>query len=124
MSRIIPLARSRHGNAKNQERDAETWTRELAAFPDRVRYNAANLAAHSWDVTIVDDRVLISCCWYDPGQQGYHDLEGNQTDLTEEEMDILYPRAVEADQRWPRASIQSGVWRYHTIALEADEGDA
>lgn len=114
---IIPLARSRHGAAKDDETDRETWEREMAAFPQRVRSEAANLAAHSWDVTIIGERVLISCAWYRPEHQGFYHRDGNLTPLTAEEMDRLYPR-TDFDRPSKRACNEHGVWRSYTIQTE------
>ncbi|WP_420140184.1 hypothetical protein [Sphingomonas sp.] len=91
MKRVVALARSRHGRAKDTEAEPETWSAELARFPEKVRHEAANLAAHSWDVTLVDNRLLISCSWYEPKHIFWHDLEGRKTPLTQEEFDALYP---------------------------------
>lgn len=111
--KVIPLARSRHGEAKDKERDSETWSREISAFPSDVRHVAANLAAHSWDVTVVGDRLLISCAWYSPTSQGFHDRNGVFTPLTKGEMDQLYPPR---ENRYDgKSTRESGRWRTYTI---------
>lgn len=42
---------------------AKEWAELLSGFPTRARHQAANLAAHNWDVAIVGDRLLISNRW-------------------------------------------------------------
>ncbi len=42
---------------------AKEWSELLSGFPVRARHQAANLAAHNWDVAIVGDRLLISNRW-------------------------------------------------------------
>lgn len=112
---IIPLARCRYGSAKDQERDEATWIKEMAAFPLAVRSNAANLAAHSHDITLVGDRLLVSASWHNytkfPGT-GWFTKDGNWTAITDDEWDALYPE-VEFG-----GTNQSGKNRSHTIQTD------
>lgn len=112
---IIPLARCRYGRAKDQETDADTWTRELSAFPPAVRSNAANLAAHSHDITLVGDRLLVSCAWYNSVKYqdtGWFDRDGSWTPISETEWDALYPEVTHG------GSNQSGKNRSYTIETD------
>lgn len=112
MTTIVKLARCRYGAAKDQETDAETWTRELARFPEAVRHRAANLAAHSHDITLVGDRLLISCAWYNSVKwpdTGWYSLDGTWTPITADEWDAIHP---EVDRG---GSNQSGKQRSYTV---------
>ncbi|TCQ04075.1 hypothetical protein [Sphingomonas sp. PP-CC-3A-396] len=114
---VLALARSRHGHSKDDELDADTWARELASFPDRVRYEAANMAAHSWDVTLFRERVLVSCAWYPASYLFWYSKDGSKDAITPEELDQLYPR-TDFDRPNARATHADGVWRLRTIHTE------
>jgi hypothetical protein len=120
MIKIIPLARCQYGAAKDQETDAATWERELADFPERVRRHAANMAAHSHDITIVGDAVLISCSWYNSSRHnhgtGYFYKDTSWRAIHPDDYDKLYPRI--RPNQGERGSAESGVYRTNTIKTE------
>lgn len=115
---IIPLARCRYGSAKDQETDKETWTTVLNEFPQRVRSEAANLAAHSWDVTLAGERLLVSCSWYKAQNIFWYEKDGERTPVTEDELDQLYPVVPESEKYYDRATTQSDKARRCTIQTD------
>lgn len=88
------LALSSSGDRDDRDAFREMLTREewavaMAPFPQRTRYHAANLAAHNWDVTLVGERLLITCPW--SGGQ-WIDHAGQFTEITDAEYNQFYPR--------------------------------
>jgi hypothetical protein len=96
VTEIIALARCQYGAAKDQEVTAAEWDKILSEFPERVRRHAANMAAHSHDITLVDGRrLLISCAWYNTlGHTfgtGFFYKDGGWTTISTGQYDRLYP---------------------------------
>ncbi|QGZ14227.1 hypothetical protein PP940_gp105 [Rhizobium phage RL2RES] len=84
----------------------EEWARIFSEYPDHLRYHVANLAAHNWDVVMIEGRILVSCAW-----SGGHwiDKDGTRTDLTDEELDAFYPRFDDHEQKmyYPKFTVVS-----------------
>lgn len=99
----------------------EAWTSAMAMFPENVRHHAANLAGHNWDVTLIGERLLISCAW-----SGGHWVtkDGARTQISDEEFDQLYPQIdYKVDQKaWYNATYSGSVKRQPDIVLEAASG--
>lgn len=72
----------------NRSQGAEAWKTIVGQFPDRARYDAANLAAHNWDVAYVDGKLLIVCSW---SGGHYWTTEGERIRLTDDEAKSFYP---------------------------------
>lgn len=96
LSGVQPDMRTLSSSGDRDNRDAfhkmltrEEWRAAMAPFQQQTRYHAANLAAHNWDVTLVGDRLLITCPW-----SGGHwiDYAGQHTEITDAEYDQFYPR--------------------------------
>lgn len=68
---------------------AKEWAELLQEFSSRARHNAANLAAHNWDVAIVGDRLLISSRW--GGGRWWSKGAEEGVRLTAEEDTALHP---------------------------------
>lgn len=82
------------GNRKNfnDPVTASEWAELLKDFPRRVRHQAADLAAHNWDVAIVGDRLLIHNRW---GGGKWWDKDTEEpTAMTEEEFLKMYERKL------------------------------
>ncbi len=77
----------------------EEWQAIFREYPDSLRYRAANLAAHNWDVALINGRMLVASSW---GGGYWFEKNGMEVRLTEQELDGFYPPAV--DERWPEAS--------------------
>lgn len=41
----------------------EQWSKLVAPFQDYVRYQAANLAAHGWDIVLLGDILFMGSSW-------------------------------------------------------------
>jgi hypothetical protein len=66
----------------------ERWWEVFRPFNANARYHAANLAAHNWDVLLVDGRVFL-CSYY--GSRGHWLAEDfSRTDATDADMLALY----------------------------------
>jgi hypothetical protein len=78
---------------------AAQWSDLLSPFHEATRHHTANLAAHGWDVILLDPAYLfVGCQWYpksdcyfftphDPGTRKYTTLR----QLSPEEHAKLYP---------------------------------
>lgn len=86
---------------------ASSWMRAMEPFPLNVRYHAANLAAHNWDVVIVGDRLLVACAW---SGGDWFSTTGERTAITEAEWDEFYPRVetVSAGGRIMKLTLTQG----------------
>jgi hypothetical protein len=75
------------GHSKN-DCTKERWAEIFASYSRNARYHASNLAAHNWDVLLIDGRVFL-CSYY--GSRG-HWLAPDATreDATDAEMAALY----------------------------------
>lgn len=64
------------------------WKRSGHPLGGNVRYDAANLAAHNWDVFKIGDQLLVSSAF-----SGGHwwDKAGNKETLLDEDYAALYP---------------------------------
>lgn len=76
---------------------AKEWREIFAEYPDQLRYHAANLAAHNWDVVMINGRIMIASGW---GGGHWIDKDGTRTDLTQAEMDSFYPRSSDPEDRY------------------------
>ena len=76
--------------------DSDHWKRVMVEYPQQVRYHAANLAAHNWDVIDAGDRLLVTSPW-SVGDWWYKD--GSRVHLTDEEHDGFYPPFLKPDYR-------------------------
>lgn len=63
------------------------WATLLKDFPQRARWEAANLAAHNWDVTLIGDRLLFHCFW---SEGVWWTKDGVRTKMTKAEQSTLY----------------------------------
>lgn len=77
---------------------ADEWQKAMTGFADRARYDAANLAAHNWDVTLVGDRLLVTSAW---SGGAWWNKAGEPTAITDAEFDSFYPVSTDS---YPRAS--------------------
>lgn len=90
----------------------EEWERIFSEYPAGERHQAANLAAHNWDVAMIEGRIVIACSW----ANGYWlDKDGARTPLTEAEMDQFFPDAGEL--RYPQASYHPPTKKYRLSGL-------
>lgn len=71
---------------------SKEWARIFSEYPAPLRYHAANLAAHNWDVAMINGRIVIASPW---GGAHWIDKDGSREDLTEAEFDALYPLATD-----------------------------
>lgn len=93
----------------------EEWVRIFAEYPDPLRYHAANLAAHNWDVVMIEGRVLIASPW---GGAHWIDKDGSRTDLTGAEFDALYPPSNDPKDRYRNEfTHHDGVTRHRRVHL-------
>jgi len=71
---------------------ASEWAELLKDFPQRARHQAADLAAHNWDVAIVGGRLLIHTRW---GTGKWWDKDAaTPIRMTEDEYLTLYGRKL------------------------------
>lgn len=102
----------------------QEWAAIFSEYPDHLRYHAANLAAHNWDVVMIEGRILIASGW---GGGHWIDKDGSRTELTSDEIDSFYPRSSDPDDRY-RAdfayddSIKSPRKRHITLPCTACGG--
>jgi len=91
------------------------WAQIFSEYPANLRYHAANLAAHNWDVAMINGRIVIASPW---GGAHWIDKDGSREDLTEAEFDALYPLATDPDaQNGGEYTRSGGVLRHRKIVL-------
>jgi hypothetical protein len=117
--------RKEHGNLwYDRLTTSEAWQSAMSGFSDRVRYEAANLAAHNWDVTLIGERLLISCAW--SGGRWYA-KDGTSEPMSDADKDQFYPRCEEQPEDWTwnewqnRTTNQDGVRRCNQFNLEEND---
>lgn len=71
----------------------ETWDDVMQHFPSDVRYKAANLAAHNYDVVLFEDTLFIGGY----GEGKLYEYDGSSTDLSPEDSKFLYPNKDEIE---------------------------
>lgn len=103
------------GEARVPVVTAQEWRSIFAEYPDNLRYHAANLAAHNWDVAMIDGRIVIASPW---GGAHWIDKDGSRTDLTGAEFDALYPIATDPNaQHQGEFTRSDGFLRHRKIHL-------
>lgn len=91
------------------------WESIFSQYPDHLRYHAANLAAHNWDVVMINGRIAIASPW---GGAHWIDKDGSRVDLTSAEFDALYPIATDPNaQHGEEFTRSGGVLRHRKIHL-------
>lgn len=71
----------------------ETWDDVMQHFPTDVRYKAANLAAHNYDVVLFEDSLFIGGY----GEGKLYEYDGSCSDLSPEDSKFLYPNKDDID---------------------------
>lgn len=115
-SRIL-YANVERGEKREPCVSREEWEAFFAPYPDSVRYTAANLAAHNWDVAVIDARLVVACAGTFMGT--WFDLDGTETRLTDDEFDLLYPVAP-ADKRYSKGYCydhKRGLCRQYSLQM-------
>ena len=59
MPTVEVLCARLQGRREYAECSPERWDEVMQNYSDRFRYHAANMAAHSYDVLVVDGRVML-----------------------------------------------------------------
>lgn len=101
----------------------ETWDKALAPFPDKIRWEAGNLAAHGWDVLMLDDILFIG----GSDSATYYAADGTKIPATIEQRDIFYPRvpdtALQASKHWEDSKkLGVDIYRERKIDLSSIAG--
>jgi len=93
LSNVKPLAIGRSGWPAKEipcwTATAQEWTAALSGYSGRARGHAANLAAHNWDVYLIDGRLFIDSIHSDTSGH-WVSFEGDFTSATAEEHAALY----------------------------------
>jgi len=118
-----PIMMNRNA-ASNEARtnliERDEWEALVSSFSPRARGDAANMAAHNYDVAMVGDRILISTPY---GAAVWVDKDGNRTEVPKDDYDRLYD--IIEDQTHPdwssyNVTMQSGPFRrYRHFKLDA-----
>ena len=74
------------------EATKKRWYQALKPFSLKAHYHAANLAAHNWDVLLIDDRILLFQTKYGGDAGHWVNLDGSHEVVSSAEMDRLYQR--------------------------------
>lgn len=78
---------------------SEQFEQAISEFPE-ARVEAANLAAHNWNVVVIGDRLLISA-----GSRGYwHTKDGKESKMTKADLDLYHPEIPADDYSTPSIS--------------------
>ncbi len=94
----------------------ETFEATVAEFPDLVRYEAANMAAHNWDVLVIDEQLVIAGA----SHITFYNKDGIKVDATKEQMNLFYPVVPKEDYKTPSQTIWIGkkaIKRHNEIQL-------
>lgn len=75
--------------------DRKEWETIFAEYTSADRRHAANLAAHNWDVVMVEGRIAVMCPWSGGDWIG---KDGERVELTAEELDAFYPRSMDPEK--------------------------
>lgn len=59
MPNVEVLCARLQGERQYAECTSERWNEAMSNYSDRFRHYAANMAAHSYDVLVVDERVML-----------------------------------------------------------------
>lgn len=82
----------------------ETFETTVAEYHDKVRYEAANMAAHNWDVIEIDDQIFIG----GPSRGLFYTKDGKESKATEEQMNQFYPIIPADDYRTSSQTVWIG----------------
>lgn len=95
----------------------EEWEAIFSEYPSAERGYVANLAAHNWNVVMIDGRIVVSSA-HSGGK--WIDKDGTRTPLTPEEIDAFYPRGGDR-YGWPKFTYDqsSKCYRQTTFVLPA-----
>lgn len=113
------IALYRHGDRQKapvrELLTASEWMKAMEPFPLSIRYHAANLAAHDWDVVLVGDRLLVACAW-----SGGHwfTSSGEREAISDAEWDRFYPPILDANSReYANGAYGDGKKRSYKLAI-------
>lgn len=95
--------------------DRKEWEAIFAEYPAGIRYHAANLAAHNWDVVMVEGRIAVMCPWSGGDWIG---KDGERVKLTDEELDAFYPRSDDPENDQYRNAF-TRVWEGKTMIVRS-----
>jgi hypothetical protein len=73
--------------------EKKRWWQVFGPFETRAAYHAANLAAHDWDVLLVDGRVFLFQTRYGGDLGHWLNTDGTREDASHKQMRELYTRA-------------------------------
>lgn len=95
----------------------EEWEEIFKDYDSHSRYHVANLAAHNWDVAIVNGRCFMGA--YSSDSSHWLDKDGTKTYLTPEELDKFYPPTPNDKIGWNGHCMnwKSGYWRQKDLVI-------
>lgn len=103
--KIIPLSISRDRMDRHDDVcSTELFEQVASAYPDKVRYEIANMAAHNWDVIEIDERIFIGGA----SRGVFYSRDGSAQKATKEQMDQFYPLVAKDDYKTSSQTIWVG----------------